>query len=48
MGIFTKESLHATIIYGPLTSYQVSEKTNETISRKITDRRKDQWTDPIL
>ena len=34
--------------YEPLTSCQVSEKTNEPILRKRTDRQKDGWTDPIL
>ena len=36
----------------PLTPFQVSEKTNEPILRKLTDRRKDGrtdgQTDPIL
>ena len=31
--------------YGPLTPWYVSEKTNEPILRKVTDRRKDGWTD---
>ena len=35
--------------YGPLTPCQVSEKTNEPILRKFTDRQKDgrmeEWTD---
>ena len=33
---------------GPLTPCWVSEKSNEPIPRKLPDRRKDRWTDPIL
>ena len=40
--IFSKKiRLCHTIIYGPLTPCYVSEKTNEPIPRKLTDRRKD-------
>ena len=38
---FKKIRLCHTIIYGPLTPCYVSEKTNEPIPRKLTDRRKD-------
>ena len=38
---FKKTRLCHTIIYGPLTPCYVSEKTNEPIPRKLTDRRKD-------
>ena len=34
--------------YGPLTPCKVSGKTNEPILRKLTNRRKDGRTDPIL
>ena len=33
-----KQALSHTTTYGPLTLYQVSEKTNEPIPRKLTDR----------
>ena len=32
-------------MYGPLRPCQVSEKTNESIPRKLTDNRKDGWKD---
>ena len=38
---FQKIRLSRTTIYGPLTTYLVSEKTNEPIPRKLTDRRKE-------
>ena len=42
MAIFSKKiRLCHTIIYEPLTPCYVSEKTNEPIPRKLTDRRKD-------
>ena len=42
MAIFSKKiRLCHTIIYGSLTPCYVSEKTNEPIPRKLTDRRKD-------
>ena len=49
-GFFPKNpALSHTTIYGPLTPCQVSEKTNEPILRKFTDRQKDgrmeEWTD---
>ena len=52
-GFFPKNpTLSQTTIYGPLTSCKVSEKTNEPIPKKLTDRqkdgRKDIRTDPIL
>ena len=31
--------------YGPLIPYQVLEKTNETILRKLTDRLESGWAD---
>ena len=41
-GFFPKNpALSHTTIYGPLTPCQVSEKTNEPILRKLTDRWKD-------
>ena len=44
MEIFSKNlALPHTTIYEPLTSCQVSEKTNELILRKLTDRWKDGW-----
>ena len=44
--IFSKKiRLCHTIIYGPLTPCYVSEKTNEPIPRKLTDRRKDGRTE---
>ena len=45
-GFFPKNpALSHTTIYGPLTPCYVSEKTNEPIPRKLTDRQKDGWTD---
>ena len=41
-------ALSHTTIYVPLTPCYVSEKTNEPIPRKLTEGRKDGWTDPIL
>ena len=41
---FQKIWLSHTTIYGPLTPPEVSEKNNEPILRKLTDRR----TNPIL
>ena len=44
-GFFAKNlALSQITIYRPLTPCQVSEKTNEPILRKFTDRRKDGWT----
>ena len=45
-GFFQKNPAQSHITrYGPLTPCQVSEKTNEPILRKLTDRRKDGRTD---
>ena len=45
-GFFSKNpALSRTTIYGPLTPCQVSEKTNEPILRKLTDRPKDEQKD---
>ena len=44
-GFFAKNlALSQITIYRPLTPCQVSEKTNEPILRKFTDRWKDRWT----
>ena len=41
-GFFPKNlAVSHTTIYGPLTPCKVSEKNNESIQRKLTDRRKD-------
>ena len=45
---FQKIQLAHTTIYGPLTLCKVSEKTNEPITRKLTAKRKEGQTDPIL
>ena len=46
MEIFPKNlALLHTTIYGPLTPCKVSEKTNEPIPRKPTDRQTDGRTD---
>ena len=45
-GFFRKNPvLSHTIIYGPLTPCQVSQKTKEPIPRKLMDRRKDRQTE---
>ena len=36
-------TLSHTTIYEPLTACEVSEKNNELIPRKVTDRQKDGW-----
>ena len=41
-------TLSHTTLYEPITLCWVSEKTNEPIPRKLTDRQKDEWTDPVL
>ena len=42
--IFKKIRLSHTTIYGLLTPWKDSEKTNEPIPRKLSDRRKDEQT----
>ena len=42
---FQKIRLSHTAIYWSLTPCWVSEKTNEPILRKLTDRQKDRWTE---
>ena len=45
-GFFPKNlAVSHTTIYGPLTPCKVSEKNNESIPRKLTDRRKDRRKD---
>ena len=45
---FSQKALSRTTSHEFLAPWQISEKTNITISRKCLDRRMEGWTNPIL
>ena len=46
--LFFRKALSHTTSYVFLAPFQISEKTNDTIPRKLLARRTEVWTDPIL